>query len=497
MKISRNSREHFSLIGLIMKSHNITGLIFKASSTSIYELIKDNASYRKTEKDKYGEVFTPQPLIDDMLDQLPRHLWSNPRLKWLDPACGVGNFPVSIFYRLDDGLKRHMPNTRHRRNHIIRKMLYMVELNKTNYDIVRSIFGDDANVFHGSFLDDGWREEFGGSGVRYDVVVGNPPYNQGGTRIGGNVFWKQFVFGALDVLADDGYLCFVHPPGWRKMTKDRASAGDIWQRYDQQGYLVYLNMDNSPRYKADGFPTVDFYVWRSLKKGTTGRSATHGRTTQVAVKFDTLRYDGRLNLGGLPFIPSYVDPSVISILHKLGKVPEKDRLSVVHSQAFKASVRDTTRRNRKATGTTRRNGRRAVAYAHGYDHTRGTYTMAYRSQGDKKADRGDVERPKVVMTFNGAKENGCLYPVYYGGKVGTTASTMYQLVSGKAEGERLVRLLNSDFVIAMLKITQYSDRPNHKNEFHLLNMLPSVGHELTLTAGEAKTIKVIVGRTKC
>jgi hypothetical protein len=472
------------------------GLIFKASSTSIYELIKDNASYRKTEKDKYGEVFTPKRLIDDMLDQLPRHLWSDPRLKWLDPACGVGNFPVSIFYRLDDGLKRQMPNTRHRRNHIIRNMLYMVELNKTNYNVVRRIFGDDANVFHGSFLDDGWSEEFGGSSVRYDVVVGNPPYNQGGTRIGGNVFWKQFVFGALDVLADDGYLCFVHPPGWRKMTKDRASAGDIWQRYDQQGHLVYLNMDNSPRYKADGFPTVDFYVWRNLKKSTTAG------TTQVAVKFDSLRYDGKLNLGGLPFIPSYVDPSVISILHKLGKVPEKDRLSVVHSQAFKASVRDTTRRNRKATGATRRNGHRGiVVFAHGYDHTKHTYTMAYRSKGDKKASRGDIERPKVVMTFNGAKENGCLYTVYYGGKVGTTASTMYQLVSGKSEGERLVRFLNSDFVIAMLKITQYSDRPNHKNEFHLLNMLPNVARSgvanISLTRREADVVRDIVSRSKC
>ena len=472
------------------------------SRDDVIEFIEQHLPVRKAAKDKNGEVFTPLQLVNDMLDALPKHVWSNPRLRWLDPACGVGNFPVVVFYRLDDGLRKKIPDTQKRRHHIVRNMLYMVELDDRNYKVAREVFGDDANIFHGSFLDDGWRKAFGGvaNAYAYDVVVGNPPYNQGGTRIGGNVFWKQFVFGALGVLAPGGYLCFVHPPGWRKMTKDRASAGDIWERFNRDGHLVYLNMDNSPRYKANGFPTVDFYVWQHTKPVENGRDDS---LTHVEAKFDKLCYDGELDLSSLPFIPSYVNPAVVSIIRKLERVPKEDRMTVVHSQAFKASSKDTHK------------NRVGPAYAHVYDHAKGEYTKAYRARtrtrtqgkrrGSDKLD-GLMSHPKVVMTFNGAKENGCLYPVYYDGSagIGTTASAMYQLVSGKKEGERLVKFLNSDLVRALLKITQYSDRPNHKNEFYVLNMLPldvdrsrNVLGRLGLSKDEMTTVSEIAGKGSC
>jgi hypothetical protein len=40
-----------------------------------------------------------------MLDQLPKEVWSDPTLKWLDPANGIGNYPVVAYYKLMDGLK--------------------------------------------------------------------------------------------------------------------------------------------------------------------------------------------------------------------------------------------------------------------------------------------------------------------------------------------------------------------------------------------------------
>jgi hypothetical protein len=40
----------------------------------------------------YGEVFTPDFLIKDMLSKLPKNVWRNPNLKWLDNSCGSGNF---------------------------------------------------------------------------------------------------------------------------------------------------------------------------------------------------------------------------------------------------------------------------------------------------------------------------------------------------------------------------------------------------------------------
>lgn len=71
----------------------------------LLELINDCLKPKETEKRKFGEVFTPIKLIDDMLDKLPSDVWSNEKLKWFDPAAGMGNFPIVVYLRLMDSLK--------------------------------------------------------------------------------------------------------------------------------------------------------------------------------------------------------------------------------------------------------------------------------------------------------------------------------------------------------------------------------------------------------
>ena len=70
------------------------------------------------------EVFTPPELADKVLDLLPEEVWSNPNLKWLDPACKTGVFLRQIAVRLMVGLKDAIPDEAERREHIFKKMLY-------------------------------------------------------------------------------------------------------------------------------------------------------------------------------------------------------------------------------------------------------------------------------------------------------------------------------------------------------------------------------------
>ena len=120
--------------------------------------------------------------------------------------------------------------------------------------------------------------------------------------------------------------------------------------------------------------------------------------------------------------------------------------------------------------------------------------MAYRDDGRKA--NGDASCPKVVMTSKGPKEDGCLYPVFYDKPTATTSSAMYQCVSNRAQGERLVKYLESDLVVALMKITQFTQRPNHRNDHYVLNMLPDVAKKnvkgLSLTKAEEDVIKRIV-----
>lgn len=48
---------------------------------------------------KYGEVYTPMALVNEMLDQFPQNSWSDPTVTILEPACGNGNFLEGILVR--------------------------------------------------------------------------------------------------------------------------------------------------------------------------------------------------------------------------------------------------------------------------------------------------------------------------------------------------------------------------------------------------------------
>lgn len=91
-------------------------------------------------KKNNGEVLTPLNLVNEMLNHLPGDVWSNPNLKWLDPAAGIGNFPFVVYMRLMIGLKDVIPDEEERRKHILEEMIYMCEYNDRNVDILKQIF---------------------------------------------------------------------------------------------------------------------------------------------------------------------------------------------------------------------------------------------------------------------------------------------------------------------------------------------------------------------
>lgn len=46
-----------------------------------------------------GEVFTPTPLVQEMLDQLPPEVFSDPTKTFLDNSCGDGQFLGEVLIR--------------------------------------------------------------------------------------------------------------------------------------------------------------------------------------------------------------------------------------------------------------------------------------------------------------------------------------------------------------------------------------------------------------
>jgi hypothetical protein len=46
-----------------------------------------------------AEVFTPTPLVQEMLDNLPQDLFEDPTKTFLDPSCGDGQFLSEVVIR--------------------------------------------------------------------------------------------------------------------------------------------------------------------------------------------------------------------------------------------------------------------------------------------------------------------------------------------------------------------------------------------------------------
>ena len=46
-----------------------------------------------------GEVFTPTPLVQEILDQLPQESFTDPTKTFLDPSCGDGQFLSEVLIR--------------------------------------------------------------------------------------------------------------------------------------------------------------------------------------------------------------------------------------------------------------------------------------------------------------------------------------------------------------------------------------------------------------
>ena len=52
-----------------------------------------------------GEIFTPTPLVQQMLDQLPQDLFLDAEKTFIDPSCGDGQFLGEVLIRkLENGI---------------------------------------------------------------------------------------------------------------------------------------------------------------------------------------------------------------------------------------------------------------------------------------------------------------------------------------------------------------------------------------------------------
>ena len=437
----------------------------------VIQFIEENLMPKKEQKDARGEVFTPLELVEDMLNQLPEEIWKHPEYKFLDPSNGIGNFPVVAFAKLDNGLTELIPDDIERRKHIVENMLYMCELDSTNVELSKKLLQKmcggitcKMNLVQADFLSLTDMTGFGGVN-KFTVCMGNPPYNPPKTDTGssGNSIWQNFVMKMESMLEPNGFICVVHPPGWKKPSEDtykpekfkngvykgQIRQGQVWQFLKDRGSFSYI-YTNDQKSKASefwtNFPAVDYYIFQ---KGVDVQCKTRNI-------FCGNEYTSELKLNKeLPYLPCLLTQETQDVIQHL---------------IAKEGKKPTFQRYRSGSGFS-------------VDPTKGPnkYIYTFDKKGTPKYQYSNNTHPsitsdKVVMSFDGGIDSYAVVFVPKEEATGSYEMSMYTITTPE-EGKALEAFFRSDIVRFMFLVTQYSSGKMTKNE-------PLVANSITIPPGD-------------
>lgn len=292
------------------------------------------------------EVRTPPWVANAILDLLPEHVWSDPNLRWLDPGSKTGVFPREIAKRLMVGLKDKIPDDQERLEHILKNQVFAVAITeltalmsrRTIYcskradsefstvrfdrpsgnvwlDRVEHTYakgkcrecrapeatmekpGRDNHAY--AFIHADGREKLAKEyEMRFDVIVGNPPYQMEGGGGGTNDMPLYNLFVDQARALNPRYIAMITPSRWMAGGRD---LDDFRKRMlGDRRVRALIDFENA----KDLFPSVGihggvcYFLWDRDNPGMCATTyqrngATIGPAHRKLDEFDTLVRDPR------------------------------------------------------------------------------------------------------------------------------------------------------------------------------------------------------------
>ena len=325
------------------------------------------------------EVFTPPEFANRMLDSLAEawaashngaNIWTDKKVRFLDPCTKSGVFLREITSRLTKGLERKIPNLEERVDHILTKQVFGIGITHLTsllarrsvycskhangeHSVAKGFASDAGNIWfertehtwangkcafcgasqatydrsesmethayafiHTDDIKTRVAELFGGN-MRFDVIIGNPPYqlgSDGGTR--DVPIYQHFVEQAKKL--EPHFLTMVIPSRWM--------ASGLGLSEFRQTMLGDRRMRELVDYPAanDVFPGVEvkagvcYFLWDTAHNGdcnvTTSRGGeVIGPMARNLGEYDVFVRDGRA-MSILRKVLKHNEPSINTIL---------------------------------------------------------------------------------------------------------------------------------------------------------------------------------------
>ena len=185
-----------------------------------------------------AEVITPKEIVSDMVDLLPPEIF-NTDSRFLDPAVKSGRFLAELYRRLMDSplMVKAFPDEKDRHEHIIHNQLYGFATSAIAATIVRKQLYNDPTIagnIHYTTAKDVVKEIRGAfENMKFDVVIGNPPYNRG----------MDLDFVKLGYDLSTKYTVMITPAKWQMGSTD-SSLDSKLINYEQFRVQIVPHMKN-------------------------------------------------------------------------------------------------------------------------------------------------------------------------------------------------------------------------------------------------------------
>lgn len=231
-----------------------------------------------------GIVWTPRIIAKKMIDNLPKEVW-NHNTKFLDPVCKSGIFLEEILNRLMelDYWKEKYTNIYERRIAVVNKQLFGIAGDKISKAVTDRVLYcqlvDNSNIRYienyrrivkNEVLKATIDKEF--NGMKFDVIIGNPPYQQEGNGGGGGVsaessepLYNKFMEQIMKLSVH--YISLIIPSRW--CSTDKEVLNNFRRNIIESNHVVEIfNFENSQSVFEDVQIAggVMYFLYDSYKK---------------------------------------------------------------------------------------------------------------------------------------------------------------------------------------------------------------------------------------
>lgn len=241
-------KEHAEKIEHILSNFNIV-----SSSDDVLGHIYQSIQSQENRKDA-GQYYTPNKVVNFIIDKIEINLSKNKELRIIDPACGSGQFLILAYDKLLEQYKNIGVNENTAHKNIVEKHLFGVDIDpiacvlaKANLILKNPFISVRPNIFTNDFLKKDYglieKDPFEQIYKQFDFVVGNPPWGASLTKENKKYFEKYYEIGevglntftlfierSFDFLKEKGRLGFLMPEAYLKIKVHQPSRKQILSR---------------------------------------------------------------------------------------------------------------------------------------------------------------------------------------------------------------------------------------------------------------------------